>query len=65
MSLEMFPIDPPDGVDYDTVRIMEVSPFKEAVIEHSPRILADAINSVALLWLAAWERWELLAKGIR
>jgi hypothetical protein len=65
MSLEMFPIDPPDGVDYDTVRIMQVSPFKETVIEHSPRILADAINSVALLWLAAWERWELLAKGIR
>jgi len=65
MSILMFPLDPPDNVDYDTVRIMEVSPFKESVIEYSPYILADAINSVALLWLAAWERWELLAKGTR
>jgi hypothetical protein len=65
MSLKIFPRDPPSGVDYDTVRIMEVSPFKDDVIRYSPYILADAINSVALLWLAAWERWELLAKGVR
>ena len=62
MSLKMFPLD---AVDYDEVRIMEVSPFKENVIQYSPYILADAINSVALVWLATWERWELLAKGIR
>lgn len=65
MSLKLFPPDPPPGVDYNTVRIMKVSPFKENVIECSPYILADAINSIALLWLAAWERWELLAKGVR
>jgi hypothetical protein len=65
MSLEMFPDPAPDAVDYDKVRIMDVSPFKEAVIKYSPEILADAINSVSLLWLATWERWELLAKGIR
>jgi len=65
LSLKMFPLEPPAGVNYDTVRIMKVSPFKEAVIEYSPYILADAINSVALLWLSAWERWELLAKGVR
>ncbi len=62
MSLKMFPLD---AVDYDEVRIMEVSPFKESVIQYSPYILADAINSVALVWLATWERWELLARGIR
>jgi hypothetical protein len=65
LSEKMFPLQPPDGVDYDTVRIMEVSPFKEDVIELSPYIFADAINSVALLCLAAWERWELLKKGVR
>lgn len=65
MSLKMFPLDPPAGVDYNTVRIMEVSPFKDSVIQYSPYILADAINSVVLVWLATWERWELLAKGIR
>jgi len=65
MSLKMFPPNPPAGVDYNTVKIMEVSPFKDDVIRYSPYILADAINSVALLWLATWERWELLAKGIR
>jgi hypothetical protein len=65
MSQLMFPEDPPDGADYDTINIMEASPFKERVIELSPLILADAVNSVALLWLSTWERWELLAKGIK
>jgi hypothetical protein len=60
MSLKMFPLTPPAGVDYKTVRIMEVSPFKESLELYSPAILADAINSVALVWLATWERWELL-----
>jgi len=65
MSLKMFPLNPPAGVDYNTVSIMRVSPFKDNVIQYSPYILADTINSVALVWLATWERWELLAKGIR
>ena len=65
MSLKMFPLDPPAGVDYNTVKIMKVSSFKDKVIQYSPHILADAINSVALVWLATWERWELLTKGIR
>jgi len=65
LSVLMFPLQPPSGVNYNTVRIMRTEPFREKVIEYSPYILADAINSVALLWLAAWERWELLAKGIR
>jgi len=65
MSLKMFPLNPAAGVDYDTVRIRRVSPFKEDIVQYSPYILADAINSVALVWLATWERWELLAKGIR
>lgn len=63
MSLRMFPINPPDNIDYDTVRIMDVPQFKRAVLDYSPYILADAINSVAVLWLASWERWELLRKG--
>ena len=65
MSLKMFPLNPPPAVDYDTVRIMDVSPFREDVRKYSPYILADAINSVALVWLATWDRWELLAKDIR
>jgi hypothetical protein len=65
MSLKMFPTPPPNGTDYDLVKIMKVSPFKENVVKYSPFILADAINSVALVWLATWERWELLKKGIR
>ena len=65
MSLKMFPLNPPNEIDYGTVRIMRVSPFKESVVQYSPYILADAISSVALVWLATWERWELLAKGIR
>ena len=65
MSLKMFPLEAPTGVDYNTVRIMTVSPFRDKVKQYTPYILADAINSVALVWLATWERWELLAKGIR
>jgi len=65
MSLLMFPIKPSPSVNYNKVRILKVSPFKESVKEYSPEILADAIISVSLLWLAAWERWELLAKGFK
>ncbi len=64
MSQLMFPPGAAD-VNYNTVRIMETEPFKSDVIKYSTFILADAINSVALLWLAAWERWELLSKGVR
>lgn len=62
MSRLMFPDPAPPGVNYDTVKIMDKKPFKKDVIKYSPYILADAINSVALLWLATWERWELLEK---
>lgn len=65
LSLKLFPLTPPASIDYNTVKIMKVSPFKENVIKYSPYILADTISSIALVWLAAWERWELLAKGIR
>lgn len=65
MSFKLFPSIPPTGVDYNTVRIKEVPALKDNVIKYSPYILADAINSVALVWLATWERWELLEKGIR
>ncbi|MFC1920180.1 hypothetical protein ACFLYQ_00465 [Chloroflexota bacterium] len=62
MSLKLFP---PGGADYRSkdFRIMKTSPFKEDVIKYSPYILADSISSVALVWLATWERWELLAQG--
>jgi hypothetical protein len=63
-SLCMFPQNPPPGVDYNTLKIMESSPFKESVLAFSPKILADAINSVALIWLASWERWKLLTKVV-
>lgn len=65
MSLKMFPLKPQAGVDYNTVRIMRVPPLRDDVLQYSPYILADAISSVALVWLATWERWKLLAKGIR
>jgi len=61
----MFPTTPPAGIDYKTVRIMETAPFRERVDEYSPQILADAVDSVALPWLAAWERWELMREGVR
>jgi hypothetical protein len=60
LSVKMFPIKPPAGVNYNKVKIMEKQPFKDSVIQYSPYILADAINSVALLWLATWERWGQL-----
>jgi len=65
MSLKMFPLEPLAGVDYHAARIMRVSTLRDNVLQYSPYILADAIDSVALVWLATWERWELLAKGIR
>ena len=65
LSLKMFPLQPPLNHDYNRVRIMDVSPFKESVLKYSPYILADTINSISIIWLATWERWELLEKGIR
>jgi hypothetical protein len=65
VSQQLFPLNPPSGIDYNTVRITKTSPFRESVTELSPKILADAIDSTALLWLAAWERWRLLKKGVQ
>ena len=63
MSQLMF--TPDSGVEYNKIRIMKVPRFKENVEKYSPYILSDAISSVAMLWLASWERWELLAKGVK
>jgi hypothetical protein len=63
ISLDIFPkneIDPGDNA----IRIMDTNPFKERIMYYSPYILADAIDSVAIAWLATWERWELLEKGL-
>jgi len=64
-SLDMFPITPPQGVNFNTVRILQNASLKTKVDQFSPLILADAINSIAIIWLASWERWELLDDGIR
>jgi hypothetical protein len=64
MSLLMFPPGLP-GVNYATVRLDENPRLLAAAQNHSPAILADAVDTVALLWLAAWERWERMARGSR
>ena len=61
-SLRMFPDEAPYQSQYDTIRIMKDDTLKASVIAQTPAILADAITSVAVVWLATWERWELLAK---
>ncbi|MBT7300806.1 MAG: hypothetical protein HN849_14900, partial [Victivallales bacterium] len=61
-SLRMFPDEAPYQGQYDTIRIMKDDTLKASVIAQTPAILADAITSVAVVWLATWERWELLVK---
>nr|WP_321406501.1 zinc dependent phospholipase C family protein [uncultured Carboxylicivirga sp.] len=60
MSLKLVPLDQPDGIDYDMVRIKDEPMLFDPLERFSPEIIADAINSIALVWLATWERWELI-----
>jgi hypothetical protein len=61
-SLRMFPDAAPYRSQYASVRIMKEPTLKANVLACTPAILADAVISVAIVWLATWERWELLAK---
>lgn len=63
MSHKIFPRT--TSFDYDAVRIKKVPELYEEVIKYSPDILADTINSIAIVWLTTWMRWELLKKGIK
>jgi len=60
MSLKLVPLNQPDGIDYDTVRIKDEPILFDPIESFSPEIIADAINSIALVWLATWERGELI-----
>jgi hypothetical protein len=38
--------------------------FRRIVYDYMPLIMVDAVNSVALVWLSTWERWELRERMI-
>jgi hypothetical protein len=52
---------PDDGTyDYKTIKIDQIPVLYNSIIDRSSNILADAIASIAIVWLATWMRWELL-----
>jgi hypothetical protein len=57
---KMIPDPSPAGIDYNNVRIISNNDLFNSLKTFSPMILADAINSIALIWLVTWERWEVL-----
>lgn len=63
LSLRMFPDASPYREKYHTIDIMQDAALRGNVVTFTPAILADAIMSVALIWLATWERWELMNRG--
>ena len=65
MSLLMYPLQPERGVKHNALKLEEVSPHGEQLARHSSAILADAIMSVALTWLATWERREQRSSEVR
>ncbi|MDP4224062.1 MAG: hypothetical protein Q8868_12195 [Bacteroidota bacterium] len=57
-STQLLPIGGP--YDYKTIKIEQESNLYNNFINRSPNILADAIASIAIVWLSTWMRWELL-----
>lgn len=64
-SITILPLYANDNFYDKSFRIMDVNPYKDLVTDFSAYIISDAIKSVAFVWLATWERWELLEDGIR
>lgn len=51
----------PEGeYNYDIVRIKNDPVLNSRLIQYTPNILADAVTSIAIVWLSTWMRWELL-----
>jgi hypothetical protein len=56
ISYNLIPIET-NPVLLNNITALEDSGLMKRIIEYSPSILADAVNSVALLWLVSYERW--------
>lgn len=57
-SVQLLPIGGP--YNYKTLKIQQEPILYNNFIDRSPYILADAITSIAIVWLSTWMRWELL-----
>lgn len=44
------------NVEYAKIRILKDDAYKDKLIEMSEHVIADAIDSIALIWLRTWDR---------
>ena len=58
----------PEGIkkqEYEKMKVLEDSEYKDKLDKISIYILADAIDSIALVWLLTWDKYKKLKEGIK
>ena len=51
--------------EYEKIKILEDDRYRQKLREMSVHVLADAIDSIALVWLLTWDRYNKLRDGIK
>jgi hypothetical protein len=59
VSTDFIPENVPPG-EYKKIKILENPKYKEKLDKLSVCVLADAIDSIALIWLLTWDKYKAL-----
>ncbi|MBW2993723.1 hypothetical protein KY317_04070 [Candidatus Woesearchaeota archaeon] len=51
--------------EYDKLKILEDENYRQKLEELSVHVIADAIDSIALIWLLTWDKYNRLKEGIK
>jgi hypothetical protein len=51
--------------EYKKIKILEDSKFRNELDKLSVCVLADAVDSIALIWLLTWDKYKTLKEGIK
>jgi hypothetical protein len=63
ISTDFIPEDTPEK-DYKKLKIMDDPAYKKRLDEVSANVLADAIDSIAMIWMLTWDRYKELVDQI-
>ncbi|MDH4240249.1 MAG: hypothetical protein OEW48_11870 [Phycisphaerae bacterium] len=63
MSTEFIPLSMSKS-EYNKLEILKEKPYLDKLNELSPHVFADAIDSIALVWLVTWDKYNKLKEEI-
>lgn len=62
LDCQFVPLSVPPA-EYKKLKILEEKPYFDELVKMSPHIFADAIDSIAMVWLLTWDKYNKLEEA--